>query len=57
MQDSAPGWNNNLVASGYSAVGHSKETSESGAKDFISKPFQMREILAKIRAVLDGDQR
>jgi DNA-binding response OmpR family regulator len=46
-----------LVASGYSANGHGKEALEFGARDFISKPYQMREILAKIREVLDGDQR
>ncbi len=46
-----------LVASGYSAVGHGKQASGYGARDFISKPYQMREILAKIREVLDGDQR
>jgi two-component system, cell cycle sensor histidine kinase and response regulator CckA len=46
-----------LVASGYSAVGHGREALEFGARDFISKPFQMREILAKIRKVLDGDKR
>jgi len=28
-----------------------------GARDFISKPYQMGEFLAKIREVLDGDQR
>jgi PAS domain S-box-containing protein len=46
-----------LVASGYSANGHGSEALGLGARDFISKPFQMREILAKIRKVLDGDQR
>ncbi len=44
-----------LVASGYSADGHGREALEFGAKDFISKPYQMREILAKIREVLDGE--
>jgi PAS domain S-box-containing protein len=44
-----------LVASGYSAVGHGREALEFGAKDFISKPYQMRDILAKIREVLDGE--
>ena len=44
-----------LVASGYSAVGHGRQALEFGARDFISKPYQMREILAKIREVLDEE--
>jgi signal transduction histidine kinase/CheY-like chemotaxis protein len=42
-----------LVASGYSANGHGSEALESGAKDFISKPYQMKELLGRIRKVLD----
>jgi two-component system, cell cycle sensor histidine kinase and response regulator CckA len=43
-----------LVASGYSANVHGRDVLEFGAEDFISKPYQMRELLAKIRELLDG---
>ena len=46
-----------LVASGYSADCHGKEALEFGAKDFISKPYQTKKILGRIRKLLDGDQR
>ncbi len=42
-----------LVASGYSVNGHGKAAFEFGAKDFISKPFQADQLLAKVRQVLD----
>ncbi len=44
-----------LVASGYSANGHGGEASGFGAKGFLSKPYQMKELLVRIREVLDGD--
>ncbi len=43
-----------LVASGYSANGHGKAALEFGAKGFISKPFQVDQLLAKVRQVLDN---
>ncbi|MFO7728320.1 MAG: response regulator, partial [Desulfonatronovibrio sp.] len=45
-----------LVASGYSAMGHNKEASELGAKGFLSKPYQTKELLVRIRKLLDGDE-
>lgn len=46
-----------LVASGYSALGHNKEVSDLGAKGFLSKPYQTKELLVRIRKLLDEDQR
>jgi two-component system, cell cycle sensor histidine kinase and response regulator CckA len=44
-----------LVASGYSAIVHGRDVLEFGAKDFISKPYQKRELLTKITEVLGGE--
>ena len=44
-----------LVTSGYPASGHGREASELGAKDFISKPFQTKELLTRIREVLERE--
>ena len=35
-----------LVAGGYSADGHGKEVLGFGAKEFISKPYQMKKLLS-----------
>jgi len=45
-----------MMASGYSANGHGKEALGFGAKDFISKSYQMKELLSRIRKLLNGDQ-
>jgi DNA-binding NarL/FixJ family response regulator len=42
-----------LVASGYSANGPGKDALESGATGFISKPFDLKEILLAVRKSLD----
>ncbi len=42
-----------IIASGYSADGKAKEALESGAVEFIGKPFQLRDMLRKVREVLD----
>jgi len=42
-----------VVASGYSADGPTKEALESGAKGFVSKPFNMGQLLQTVRKVLD----
>jgi len=42
-----------LVASGYSASGPVKQTLEKGAKGFVSKPFQMKQLLHAVRKVLN----
>jgi two-component system, cell cycle sensor histidine kinase and response regulator CckA len=42
-----------LVASGYSADGPTKEALEGGARGFVSKPFDMGQLLQTVRKVLD----
>jgi len=42
-----------VTASGYSVAGSAKKAMEAGAKGFISKPFQLRYLLKKVREVLD----
>lgn len=42
-----------LVASGYSASGPVKQTLERGAKGFVSKPFQMKQLLQAVGKVLN----
>lgn len=46
---------NVLVASGYSSNGPTNETSLVGAKGFISKPFDMRQLLAMVRKTIEED--
>ena len=42
-----------LVASGYSANGPTKEALKGGARGFVSKPFDMGQMLQTVRKVLD----
>jgi two-component system cell cycle sensor histidine kinase/response regulator CckA len=42
-----------LVASGYSADGPTKEALSNGAKGFVAKPFDMREVLEMVRKTID----
>ncbi len=42
-----------IIASGYSADGNIKGLLASGAKGFINKPFNVREMLVKVREALD----
>jgi two-component system, cell cycle sensor histidine kinase and response regulator CckA len=44
-----------LIASGYSVTGSSNEALAAGAKGFVNKPYDMRELLATVRAVLDEE--
>ncbi|MBS3919289.1 MAG: response regulator, partial [Deltaproteobacteria bacterium] len=43
-----------VITSGYSPDGSHKTFLEGGAKNFISKPFNMKEMLQVVREVLDG---
>ena len=43
-----------LIASGYSVDGPLKEGLESGAAGFIGKPYAIKDLLSKVRAILDG---
>jgi two-component system, cell cycle sensor histidine kinase and response regulator CckA len=42
-----------LIASGYSADTSVKETIQTGAKGFVSKPFRVKELLQGVRNILD----
>ncbi len=42
-----------IIASGYSANGHGKDALASGSKGFIGKPYQLKELAAMVREVLD----
>ncbi len=44
-----------VIASGYAARGKTKHAIESGAKGFVSKPYEIRQVLAVVRAVLDEE--
>jgi len=44
-----------LIASGYSAAGETKKTIKSGARGFVGKPYDMRQVLQAVRQVLDQD--
>jgi PAS domain S-box-containing protein len=46
-----------LIASGYSANGPTKDALESGATGFISKPFDLKQILTAVRKTLDAPAR
>ena len=44
-----------LVASGYSADGPTKEALSNGAKGFVAKPFDMRQVLEMVRKTIDEE--
>ena len=44
-----------IVASGYSFDGEVRDTLDAGAAATIEKPFQMENMLSKVRLVLDAD--
>jgi PAS domain S-box-containing protein len=45
-----------LIASGYSVNGRLEDTLRSGARGFISKPYELRELLQRVRDILDEDR-
>ena len=45
-----------IIASGYSADGNVQSLLASGARGFINKPFNVREMLVKVREVLDASK-
>jgi DNA-binding NtrC family response regulator len=45
-----------VIASGYSPNGPTKEALTSGAKGFVNKPYDIRQVLAVVRAVLDEEE-
>lgn len=44
-----------LIASGYAAEGRTKDAIEAGARGFVSKPFDVRQMLQAVREGLDSD--
>ena len=42
-----------IIASGYQANGKVKETVESGASGFIGKPYQVADMLKKVREAFE----
>lgn len=45
-----------ILATGYSQDGEANEILDSGVMGFIHKPFQLDELLSKVRAVLDSEE-
>ncbi len=43
-----------IIASGYSLNGQGEDIMASGASEFVAKPFSARDLLAVVRALLDG---
>jgi DNA-binding NtrC family response regulator len=43
-----------LIASGFAPNGQTAETLETGARGFVGKPYDMRQMLHAIRGALDG---
>ena len=43
-----------IIASGYSLGGQVQDLLDAGARAFMAKPYRLKELLAKIREVLDG---
>ena len=46
-----------LISSGYSAADQLKETMQTGAAGFIGKPYQLTELLDKVREILSGQNK
>ena len=46
-----------VIASGYSADGPTKEALAAGAKGFVNKPYDIRQVLEVVRSVLDEEER
>lgn len=44
-----------LIASGYSINDQAKKSRDAGAAGFVGKPYHLRELLGKVRSVLDGE--
>ena len=44
-----------IIASGYSINGQVKKTMEAGAKGYVGKPYQIVDLLEKVRSTLDGE--
>jgi two-component system, cell cycle sensor histidine kinase and response regulator CckA len=45
-----------LLSSGYALEGEAEDILERGCDDFIQKPFSLKDLSEKTRAILDGDR-
>ncbi|MBF0529278.1 MAG: response regulator [Deltaproteobacteria bacterium] len=45
-----------IIASGYAVNGQMKESMKAGVAGYVGKPYQLNDLLNKVRAVLDGNQ-
>jgi two-component system, cell cycle sensor histidine kinase and response regulator CckA len=45
-----------LLSSGYALEGEAEDILERGCDGFIQKPFSLKDLSEKIRAILDGDR-
>jgi two-component system cell cycle sensor histidine kinase/response regulator CckA len=45
-----------VISSGYSVNGPTKEALEAGARGFVGKPYEVRQMLKVVRAVLDEEE-
>ena len=45
-----------IIASGYSPDGPTKEALAAGARGFVSKPYDIRQVLGIVRSVLDDER-
>ena len=43
-----------VIASGYSAEGPTKDALLAGAKGFVNKPYDIRQVLEVVREVMDA---
>jgi DNA-binding NarL/FixJ family response regulator len=44
-----------IIASGYSANGPNRDAFSAGAKGFVHKPYDIRQVLEVVRKILDGE--
>ena len=44
-----------VISSGYSHIASRKETIKAGARGFIGKPYEVKQLLQIVREVLDQD--